>query len=199
MTDHAIALWAMGCGAVSAAVGIIAIIYAHLANRKSNAAEQLAKGAHDIAARGEAREIEQHDVRWEGQWDSRQPGRYLLIKRGGAEARNVRATVRYQGDDEQTVTADSVTEDGTALAFSFDEALRDYQDEYAARQEHAYEAQQARRGRSVQGIPIPTRVVMPYMDRTYHVIERVEWVTPMDTPKLHEESSLTTFSVYFGR
>lgn len=195
MTDHAIALWAMGFGAVSAVAAVVAIIYAHMANRKSNDAGRLAKGAHDIALRGEAREVERHDVRWEGRWDPQQPGRYLLTKRGDAEARNVRATMRYK-DDEQTVTADSVAKDGTVLAFSFDEALRDYQDEYAARQEHEYEAQQARRGAG-HGIPVPARIVLPYMAPTYTVSERVEWVTPMGTPKLHEERSSATFSMYF--
>jgi hypothetical protein len=180
MTDHAVAVVAMVFGGVSAVTAIIAVIYAHLANNKSSRANAIASdakvfaaAANDIAARGEAREVEPHDVHWEGSWDPRQPGRYLLRKRGNTEARDVRASVSYHGD-EQVVIKASMAEDGATLVFEFRGALRDYQDEYAERQ---YAANSAAAGILTAG----------HVMRTYPVRERVAWLTPLGTPKLHDK------------
>lgn len=185
MTDHVIALAALFFGGISALVGTCAIIYAHLAVNRANDAKKLAAEANDIAARGEAREVEKHDVHWDGDWDPQQPGRYLLRKRGDDEARNVRARVSY-GDDEKTVSEASMAEDGQTLVFVFPEALADYQDEY--------EDRESTRAAEASGMMIPAR-----MPRMYRVQERVEWLTPLSTPKLHEDNPMTTFSLYFDR
>jgi hypothetical protein len=63
----------------------------------------------------------------------------LLIKRGDAEARNVRAKVRY-GDDEQIVERENVAVDGESLVFVFHDALADYQMEYAEREQRNHMA-----------------------------------------------------------
>ncbi len=192
MTDRAVAVVAMVFGGVSAITAIIAVIYAHLANNKSSRANAIASdakvfaaAANDIAARGEAREVERHDVHWEGGWDPRQPGRYLLRKRGNTEACDVRARVSYQGD-EQVATEASMVEDGATLVFEFRGALSDYQEEYAERQ---YAADSAAAGVFTAG----------HVLRTYSVRERVAWLTPLGTPKLHDNSNLTTFAKYFRR
>lgn len=183
MTDHAIALAALVFGGISALVGTGALVYAHLAIRRADDAKELAGAANQIAERAEAREVEKHDVHWEGGWDPRQPGRYLLRKRGDDEARSVRARLSYSGD-EQTATVDSMDEDGQTLAFVFQEALVDYQDEYAERE----------RSRSIAAAGIPTAGAVV---RSYVVQERVEWLTPLGTPKLHEKRAVTTFGKYF--
>jgi hypothetical protein len=75
-----------------------------------------------------------------------------------------------------------VTRDGDdVLAFAFSTALSDYQDEYRARQEAADHPYSSLSGAS----------------RTYLVEERVEWLTPLGSPKLHTERKLTTFDAYF--
>jgi hypothetical protein len=184
VTDHVIAILALVFGGISAAVGTWAIIYAHLAVNRANDARRLATTANDIAARGEAREVEKHDVHWEGEWDPAQPGRYLLRKRGRAEAREVRVRITYSGDHEQTAEVDSMTDDGETLEFIFREALSDFQEEYAER-DYSRMASQA-------GIFTAGAVM-----RTYGVQERVEWLTVLGTPKLHDHHRRTTFSQYF--
>ncbi len=178
-------------GGIAGIAAIVAVIYAHLANRKAgdankiaDAAKSLAKTANDIAARGEARAVERHDVHWEGDWDPARPGRYLLRKRGRDEARCVRAKVYYDGD-EQTAANECLTGDGGLLTFWFEGALTDYQEEYAERRE--------RDDIAASGIP----ALSPYIESSRPVAERVEWETPLGTSKLHECRSLTTFDAYF--
>jgi hypothetical protein len=188
MSDHAIALAGLIAGAVGALAAVIALIYAHRAHRESveandiaDEASKLARNANDIAARGEVRETEPHDVFWEGDWDPLQPGRYSLRKRGDATAINVRARVSYSGD-EQMASSECMSTDGATLTFRFDRALRDYQREYSQRDNAA-------------NSPFPDvsgSAVLPRL-----VEERVEWLTPQGTPKLHRNTSFTTFSMYF--
>jgi hypothetical protein len=187
MSDHAIALGGLIAGAVGALAAVIALIYAHMAHRESGEANDIADEARklardaNIAARGEARETEQHDVFWEGDWDPRRPGRYLLRKRGDAVAINVRARVSYSGD-KQAASSECMSEDGATLTFGFDGALRDYQDEYAQRDNPA-------------SSPFPDITGSAVLPRL--VEERVEWLTPQGTPKLYRNTSFTTFSTYF--
>jgi hypothetical protein len=189
-------------GGIGSIAGVVALIYAHIANtnakqstriaedsrglaveandlaRVSNtiasSARQLAEEANEISHRGEARETEHHDVRWEGGWDPGQPGDFILMKRGDHEARNVKATVRY-GDEEQT--RDAVIGDNQPLRFRFSSALRDYQAEYS-RRESTYN---------------PAGHVLI----NHGVNERVEWTTPLGAPQLHDERSLHNFEMYF--
>ena len=188
MSDHAIALAGLIAGAAGAPAAVIALIYAYIAHRESGEANdiadeamKLARHANHIAARGEERETEQHDVFWEGAWDPRQPGSYLLRKRGDAVAINVRARVSYRGD-EQTASSECISEDGGTLTFRFDGALRDYRDEYAQRENAADSAFP-----DITGSAVLTRPVG----------ERIEWLTSQGTAKLYRNTSLTTFSVYF--
>ncbi|WP_445160946.1 hypothetical protein ACTXG5_22825 [Mycobacterium sp. Dal123C01] len=189
MSDHVIGLVGLGVAGISAVVGVVAVIYAHVAVKRASDAKEFAKTANEIAGRGEAREIEKHDVHWDGEWDPGQPGRYLLRKRGDDEARNVRARVSY-GDDEQTVVEASMTGDGETLVFVFEEALTDYQEEYEYREERLAVA-------AASPFPEVTGGWVP--PRMHRVHERVEWETPLGMPKLHEDSPLLTFSLYFDR
>jgi hypothetical protein len=111
----------------------------------------------------------------------------LLIKRGDAEARNVRAKVRY-GDDEQIVERENVAVDGESLVFVFHDALADYQMEYAEREQRNHMA--STMGWSAASISAGGI-------NTHPVNERIEWVTPLGVPNLRTERKLTTFSVYF--
>ena len=188
MSDHAIALAGLIAGAVGALVAVIALIYAHRAHRESveandiaDEASKLARNANDIAARGEGRGTEPHDVFWEGDWDPLQPGRYSLRKRGDAAAINVRARVSYSGE-KQTASSECMSADGATLTFRFDRALRDYQREYSQRDNAA-------------NSPFPDVTGSAVLPRT--VEERVEWLTPQGTPKLHKNTSFTNFSIYF--
>jgi hypothetical protein len=76
---------------VTGVAAVVALLYAHIAYRgarRSNSiaadARQLAEEANEIATRAESREIERHDVYWDGCWET--PGTYLLVKRGGDES-----------------------------------------------------------------------------------------------------------------
>jgi hypothetical protein len=87
---------------VAGVAAVVALLYAHIAcrgARRSNSiaadARQLAEEANEIATRAESREIERHDVYWDGYWET--PGTYLLVKRGGDEAHDVKATVSVDG------------------------------------------------------------------------------------------------------
>jgi hypothetical protein len=75
-----------------------------------------------------------------------------------------------------------MSEDGATLTFGFDGALRDYQDEYAQRDNAA-------------SSPFPDVTGSAVLPRL--VEERVEWLTPQGTPKLYRNTSFTTFSTYF--
>jgi hypothetical protein len=141
----------------------------------------LARNANTIAARGQARETKPHDVFWEGDWDPLQPGRYLLRKRGDAVAINVRARVSYNGE-KQAASSECMSEDGAALTFRIDSALRDYQREYSQRDSTASSA-------------FPDITGSAALPRS--VEEQVEWLTPQGTPKLYRNTGFTTFSTYF--
>jgi hypothetical protein len=190
-----------GIGSIS---GVVALIYAHIANtnakqstriaedsrdlaveandlaRQSNnialSAREIAQDANDISSRAEARETEHHDVYWEGGWDTGRPGDYFLMKRGAHEARSVKATIRY-GDEEQTVTRDAMIGDNQPLRFRFASALRDYQTEYS-RRESIYN-------------PVGHGVI------NHGVNERIEWTTPLGAPQLLNERTLHNFEMYF--
>jgi hypothetical protein len=76
VSDHAIAIGGLIAGALDALAAAIALIYAHLAHRDSDKANDIAgdakrfaQDANDLATRGEARATELHDVFWEGDWD----------------------------------------------------------------------------------------------------------------------------------
>jgi hypothetical protein len=85
-------------------------------------------------------------------------------------------------DDEQTASTEVITVDGQPLVFVFHSALADYQEEYAQ-----YEASKM------------SAYSVGHVTRSYAVQERVEWLTPLGTPKLHANRSVTTFLKYFRR
>lgn len=205
MTD-AVGIAGLIVGAVGSAAGIGALVYAHFAYsnakasgstadnskrlaekandlaRQSNIiaadARQLAEEANDTRRRGEAREIERHDVHWDGDWDAGQPGRYLLYKRGNADAHNVVATVTYGGES-KTAQRDIMEGDDRVLTFFFDEALRDYQTEY--------------RDRETRIDPYGMAMSLPYS-----INEFVQWNTELGAQKTHDNNSFITFDVYWG-
>ncbi|WP_285033866.1 hypothetical protein [Mycolicibacterium sp. lyk4-40-TYG-92] len=178
-------------GGIGSVAGILALVYAHIANnnakrsitvagesrdlaveandlsRQSNTiatgAREIAQDANDISRRSEARETERHDVRWEEQWVSKQNGFYAIVKRGNDVAYHVKATATLD-KGEHVVEADTVTEDGTQLRFRFGSEV--YDRDKAALDE-------ALRARSFS---VPLRM---------HAVDvRIEWTTALGTPKL---------------
>lgn len=197
-------------GSIGTAAGIAALIYAHVANRnarestriandskglaevanelarESNTiatdARQLAEEANQISHRGEARDTERHDVHWDGDW--KQPGVYILTKLGNDQARDVRATVTYDGE-RVIQTAELMANEGDHLAFQFPTAVADFRREVA---EHIRHKQQSD-AYAISGL---------WGAHPHRVEERVEWTTPQGTPKLHEDTApLTVFDGFY--
>lgn len=189
-------LWERILAGVGGAASALAIIYAHIAHRASRAASQaatdanalaresnetakdakrLAEEANEISHRSEQREIERHDVRWEGDWQ--EPGVFVLVKRGEEEARDVVATVWADGE-EQTQRAHLILEEGARLVFEFPaiaEAVR--------REAAVYHRQQAADSANpCSGIAAAGRAA-----EWHNGSERVQWSTKRGTPKIHEE------------
>lgn len=186
-------------GAVGSAAGIGALVYAHFAYsnakassttatdskrlaekandlaRESNTiaadAKELAAEANDISRRGEARETEQHDVRWEAGWTSKTQGIFRLVKRGDDEARNVRATVAFD-NEELAHTEPVVANDYGQLLFRFGDAA------------YRRERQAVAEAVSASWRPAHTQL--------YTVRVRVEWTTKLGTPQLYTSNIPTT-------
>jgi hypothetical protein len=194
-------------GGVGAVAGLIALVYAHAAFRGGNQTSQLATDANDLAKgsnaialdarriaieandyshRAEQRETERHDVYWEGDWV--EPGIYLLVKRGDDSARNVKATVYYDGN-ELSQSVDSLDHDGCGLEFSFPEAVADFEREVAQRAED----------KANNNVGLPFAMLDIERPHFHSVTERVEWMTPRGTPKLHvpKGSALESFSHFY--
>lgn len=147
-------------------------------------ARELAQEANDIRRRGEARETERHDVHWDGDWE--EPGVYVLTKLGSDEARDLTATVVYDGE-RMTQTADLMVGDDRRLVFQFPTAARDFRDEVRERQRQQDTAD-----------PYSLRSAMSWGLKPHWVVERVEWSTRQGNPKLHEgEASLSTFDHFY--
>ena len=204
-------LWGVIFGGIGGIAGLAGILYAHIAYRSSKEsgkaatdannlardsndiakdAKRLAEEANEISHRSEQREIERHDVYWEGDW--REPGVYLLLKRGADQAHNVVATVTAD-QEEQTKRAELITEEGHILEFEFPGIAAAVRREYAA---YRRQIEAAASRPSGPGSPfIPGSPVM--MD--YHsVSKRVEWSTTRGTPKIQENNAaLTAFNHFY--
>lgn len=193
-------------GGIGSAAGVIALVYAHIANnnakrstriaedsrdlaveandlaRESNTialgASKAARKANDISARAEARETERHDVHWEGDWQ--RPGIYVLTKLGADEACYIKATVTYD-DERVTKTVETIVKDGHRLDFRFHTATADFDAE-------VIERQQQLRSSDPHGIGVASM----WGRHPHRVTERVEWTTAQGTPKLHQQDSLLT-------
>lgn len=141
-------------GLVVAAIGtlaaIAAIVYAHVAYR--------------TAKNSEARATERHDVYWDGDWEDH--GLYVLTKRGNDHAHAVKATVVID-DEEKTLTADHIEDEGHRLEFEFPRAR-------AIAREAEREANRPRTGFESM-----------YMPDWHNLTVRVEWTTDLGTPRLH--------------
>lgn len=200
LTGLSVAIFAAAFGAVAGITGIIALVIAILSYRKSTTANQIAASAQDLAeeanarAEGqEARETERHDVHWETRWDWSHPGRYLLIKRGNDEAHEVGAKMTYtskSNTEEQTANASLMVTDGETLAVDFSTAVLDLRDQRAALAEIAKDPglagiNQARASTNTQWL------------RTVAV--RVDWQTPLRTPKSFQRTYPALFNGYFRR
>ena len=197
LTELSVAIFAAGFAAVAGTTGIIVLVYAILSYRNSKTANQiastakgLAEQANEMAKRQETRETERHDVHWDGSWDWDHPGRYLLIKRGNDEAHDVRATLTYTSKyntQEQTATAPRMVADGETLAVDFSKAVLDLNDERYMRQQRAKNPGMAGLYQAVDSTD--TRYL-----RVVGV--RVEWVTPLGTPKSFKEAFQALFGGY---
>lgn len=206
-------------GGIGSIAGIVALVYAHIANSNAKAANlnadestriakdsnalaveandlskqsnnialgarELAQEANDIRRRGEAREIERHDVHWDGDWD--EPGIYVLTKLGSDEARDVTATVVYDGE-RLIRTADLMVGDNRRLVFEFPTAARDFREEVRQRQRQQDMTDPHGLGTSLSWGLNP-----------HGVVERVEWSTRQGNPKLYEsEATLSTFEHFY--
>lgn len=194
-------------GVIVGGVGsLAALIYAHIAYRNAKAstkiaedsrtlaresneiaadARGLAEEANEFSRRSEQREIETHDVHWDGDWEY--PGRYVLTKLGDDEAHNVKATVSYDGE-RVTQEAEVIRDSGHQLVFEFPSAVADFQRE--ARQH----VEDLRAARNVPyGLGVPSWGTHPHT-----VEERVHWTTPRGTPQHHEEEfRLSTFDHWY--
>lgn len=182
--------WALFFGCVGAVTGLLgagaavaAVIYAHEANAKSDAsneiaeaARSLARDANAIAARAEARETERHDVRWTGDWVGF--GVYRVMKRGEDEARNVSISVTVD-DEERTAAAEVVDGDGRYFDLVFPRAAA-AQQRYAAEWERS--KKRAAEGSYITGSSGPTI-------RMHSVVEHIQWVTARGNPKTHNDES----------
>ncbi|MET8751292.1 hypothetical protein ABZW32_14515 [Streptomyces sp. NPDC004667] len=198
--------WGDTAGWVGGVAGLGALVYAQLAHRqaskanslaqeangKSDAsirvaekANQLAEEATTYARRGEARETERDDVRWEGDWI--EPGRYGLVQRGEAVARNVVAIVSVDGA-EVTVRRPQVGKDET-LVFEFPTAAAAYATERAAWNDAEAETAR-RRSEAAAGhlaslmFQSPDPLRMGFYN--HHISERVDWATAHGSHKVHE-------------
>lgn len=155
---------------------------ARQSNNIATGARDMAKEANDIRRRSEARDTERHDVHWEGDWDT--PGRYLLTKLGDDEARDVTATVVYDGLRGQQ-RVESIRDNGEQIVFEFPQAMADFQNELRDHQ---------RRVQS-QG---PYNLGVPWGIHPHRVEERVEWTTPQGNPRLHQDDApLTVFDGFY--
>ncbi|MBB2993662.1 hypothetical protein FHR72_005173 [Mycolicibacterium iranicum] len=198
-------------GGIGSAIGIGAVVYAHIGNsiakrseqtaedtkvlaekandlaRESNTiatdAKQLAEESNDISRRGELRETERHDVHWEGDWET--PGRYVLTKLGNDEAHHVTASVVYKAE-RLTRQTDLISDAGNVLIFEFPSALQDFHREA---REHLADLRAARASTYRLG-PIGGR-------RAHRIEERVDWSTPRGNPRHHEDASLATFDRWY--
>ncbi|UQX04741.1 hypothetical protein [Streptomyces sp. RerS4] len=191
-------------GWVGGAAGIAALVYAQLAHRQASRANelaqaanvqssastrlaeqanQLAEEANVYARRGEARDIERDDVRWEGDWV--EPGRYGLVQQGEATAHDVVAIVSVDGS-EVSVRSLRVAR-GETLIFEFPAAAAAYSAERASWDEAVAEAA---RPRGTSWPPLPAFVAQPDPLRmgfyNHSISERVDWATAQGAHKVHE-------------
>lgn len=187
-------------GAIGAAAGVGALVYAHIAYRASKAsghqaeeANILAKGSNTIALgayklaidanaysrRDEERAVERHDVTWAGDWV--QPGVYRITKRGDDEARDVRVAITVDGE-EAVSSAELVEEAG----YGFDLPFR-----AAARRQEAYrrEWEDARReaARRRAAYPAMSGGMSAPLLRMHDIVEHIQWTTTQGVPKTHQE------------
>ncbi|MEV0604713.1 hypothetical protein AB0I82_36195 [Streptomyces sp. NPDC050315] len=154
---------------------------ARAANDIATAANRLAEDANALAHQQNQRDVEQHDVHWEGDWV--EPGRYRLITNGEDAAFDVAAVVTVD-DEEKRVTQARVAP-GEPILLDFPEARRAYEAE-----QREYAEAQARRRRSTASWPYqPTYDVAGDMRRRSHFIgERILWSTELGTPKEHQNT-----------
>ncbi|MFJ3861372.1 hypothetical protein ACIPRL_34720 [Streptomyces sp. NPDC090085] len=195
--------WGDAAGWVGGLAGLGALVYAQLAHRQASEANRLAQEANGrssasirlaeeanqlaeeatvYARRGEARETERNDVRWEGDWI--EPGRYGLVQRGEAVAHDVVAVVVVDGA-EVTVRRAWVAKD-EVLEFEFPTAAAAYAAERAAWAEAEAER---RRVQSVSTylsafVRDPDPMFMGFYN--HEIGERVDWATAHGAHKFHE-------------
>lgn len=197
-------------GGIGAAAGVMAIGYVHVAkgtaeqantiagdskdlatkanelSRESNVtaadAKRLAEEANEYSSRAEAREVERHDVYWDGGWATR--GVYRLYKRGDDAAHDIVATVTVDRE-EQTVTAPLLHEEHSHLDFHFPGAVakRDRDAEADAEAERRAVAAEEKARQS--GWPLAAVSRSPSPVRVEAITERVVWTTDRGTPKTH--------------
>lgn len=212
-----------GLGGVAGAIAaVVALVYAHKANTKADtsnaiatdskdlaveanklsresntiatAARDLAEEANNYSHRAEARETEQHDVRWDDDWLVPSHGIYAVTKRGRDSAHNVRITVVYDGQ-EQTQSVGLVEAEGAEIEFEFPSAARAYAAELREYQAHLDAVRRHHEeGSGPFGVGLSPAVTSPFTP-DYHSVEvRVAWVTALGTPKIQEEEHrLMTF------
>ncbi|WP_406377054.1 hypothetical protein OHU23_41200 (plasmid) [Streptomyces virginiae] len=151
--------------------------------RLAEQANQLAEEANVYARRGEARDVERDDVRWEGDWI--EPGRYRLVQQGEATAHDVVALVSVDGT-EVSVRSPQVST-GETLIFEFPAAATAYSTERASWDEAVAEAA---RPRNAAWPPLPAFVAQPDPLRMgfydHQISERVDWATAQGAHKIHE-------------
>ncbi|MEU2835064.1 hypothetical protein ABZ667_41660 [Streptomyces lavendulae] len=198
--------WGDAAGWVGGLAGVGALVYAQLAHRQASGANRLAREANGksresirlaekanqlaeeatvYARRGEARETERNDVRWEGDWI--EPGRYGLVQRGEAVAHDVVAVVVVDGA-EVTVRRARVAKD-VVLEFEFPTAAAAYAAERAAWADAEAEAER-QRAQSVSTylaafVREPDPMFMGFYN--HEISERVDWATAHGAHKVHEE------------
>ena len=166
-------------GLVLSGIAAIAAVGAlHYAKKSRRAADQ----ANVIALRGEARSTERHDVYWEGRWV--RPGRWVLVKRGADEARNVTARVNVDGED-AIQDAELISDDGQELTFELLEAEKAWVSEMVVIRPRLLAS---------SGRITPEQVPSWYR---HHVRWRVDWTTRRGQPKYDADALDTTFIEFY--
>ena len=159
-------------GIVGAIAAVLALLYAHAANRKSYDANVLAHDALELGRKSEERAVERDDVRWDGDWSTKpeELGVYLLRNIGTTNAYSVLAIVEIDGD-RQLAKASAVDAGRGYMRFDFPSvraALRSELEKYVLQKDAMY--------------PIPD------MGRLLHRFETtVRWKTVNGTEKSIEE------------
>lgn len=153
---------------IGAIAGIVGALVAAAAAIFAMRSSKHARASIAIAERSERRQVERHDVFWEGQWVN--AGHYVMMNRGVQDtAHNVTVIVDVD-EEEKTAHLDAV-EPGGQVELDFPEARAELR-----------RLQQRQQEPTLGGIALH----MPdFLSNRCFISERVTWTTALGVPRLY--------------